>query len=108
MQVPSVVYNPWHKNRVALYTACIRVDAAVDPDLTRIHPNAVPVVTKQNHCTNVLIGWSVAKSIAVAKTAMIGPVVRATTGSKQPRKKDSSITGPSNPSSRIKFHKWIA
>ena len=22
-----VVYNPWHKNRVTLYTACIRVDA---------------------------------------------------------------------------------
>ena len=51
MQVPYVVYNPWHKNRVALYTACIRVDAAVDPDLTRIHPNVIPVVTKQSHCS---------------------------------------------------------
>jgi len=38
----SVVYKDWHKNRVTLYIACIRVDAAVDPDLTRIHPNAVP------------------------------------------------------------------
>src|SRR6266851_7011943 len=77
MQAPSVVYNPWHKNRVTLYTACIRVDAAVDPDLTRIHPNAVPVVTKQNHCTNVLIGWSVAKSTAVVAIPIVGPVVRA-------------------------------
>ena len=42
MQAPSVVYNRWHKNRVTLYTACIRVDAAVDPDLTRIQPNAIP------------------------------------------------------------------
>jgi hypothetical protein len=87
MQVPSVVYNPWHKNRVALYTACIRVNAAVDPDLTRIHPNAIPVVTKQSHFTNVLIGWSVVKSTAVAAMPIVGPVVRDTTGSKHPRKK---------------------
>jgi hypothetical protein len=103
---PSV-YKAWEKNRVALYIACIRVDAAVDPDLTRIHPNAVPVVTKQSHCTNVLIGWSVAKRTAVAAMPIVGPVVRATTGSKQPRKRDSSMIGPSNASRRIKFHKWI-
>ena len=36
MQAPSVVYNPWHKSRVALYTAYIRVDAAVDPDLEKL------------------------------------------------------------------------
>ena len=86
MQAPSVVYNAWHKNRVALYTARIRVDAAVDPDLTRIHPNAIPVVTKQSHCTNVLIGWSVAKSTAAAAIPTVGPVVRDTTGSKHPQK----------------------
>src|SRR6266436_6507186 len=103
----SVVYKDWHKNRVTLYIACIRVDAAVEPDLTRIHPKAVPVAKKHSHCTNVVIGWSVAKSTAVAAIPIVGPVVRATTGSKQPRKKDSSITGLSNPSSRIKFHKWI-
>src|SRR5260370_42707183 len=59
---PSVVYNPWHKNRVTLYIACIRAAAGVEPDLTRLHPNAVPVVTKQSHCTYVLIWWCVAKS----------------------------------------------
>jgi hypothetical protein len=107
MQVPSVVYNPWHKNRVALYTACIRVDAAVDPDLTRIHPNAIPVVTKQSHFTNVLIGWSVVKSTAVAAMPIVGPVVRDKTGSKHPRKSDSSMIGSSNASRRIKFQKWI-
>ncbi len=79
----------------------------MESDLTRIHPNAVPVAKKQSHCTSELIGWSVAKSTAVAKTARIGPVVRATTGSKHPRKSDSPMIGPSNPSTRIKFHKWI-
>jgi hypothetical protein len=107
MQASSVVYNPWHKNRVTLYIACIRVDAAVDPDLTRIHPNAVPVTKKQSHCTSVLIGWRVAKSAAVAAMPIVVPVVRATTGSKHPRKSDSSMIGPSNPSRRTKFQKWI-
>lgn len=92
---------------VTLYVACIRPDTAVDPDLTRIRPNAVPVPKKQSHCTSVVIGWSVAKSAAVAATPIVGPVERATTGSKQPRKRDSSMIGPSNPSRRIKFHKWI-
>jgi len=84
MQVPYVVYNPWHKNRVALYTACIRV-----------------------HCTNVLIGWSVVKSTAAAAMPIVGPVVQDPTGSKHPRKSDSSMIGPSNGSRRIKFQKWI-
>ena len=83
----------------------MRAEAVVEPDLTRIHPNAVPVVKKQSHCANVVIGWNVAKSAAVAAMPIVGPDVRATTGSKQPRKRDSSITGPSNPSRRIKFHK---
>src|SRR5260370_18115116 len=65
----SVVYKDWHKNRVTLYIACIRVDAAVDPDLTRIHPNAVPVLTKQSHCTNVLTGGRVPNSIPMPKTS---------------------------------------
>ena len=107
MQPPSVVYNLWHKNRVTLYIACIRVDAAVDPDLTRIHPNAIPVIKKQSHCTNVPIGWSVAKSTAVAAMPIVGPVVRDTTGTKHPRKSDSSMIGPSNASRRSKFQKWI-
>jgi len=107
MQVPSFAYNPWHKNRVTLYIVCMRVDAAVDPDLTRIHPNALPVVTKQSHCTNALIAWSVAKRAAVAAIPIVGPMVRATTGSKQPRKRDSSMIGPSNASRKIKSHKWI-
>ena len=107
VQAPAVVYNAWQKNRVALYAACIRVDAAVDPDLTRIHPNAIPVVAKQSHCTSVLIRWSVAKSTAVAAMPIVGPVVRDTTGSKHPRKSDSSMNGPSHASRRIKFQKWI-
>ena len=100
-----VDYQAWHKNSVTLYIACIRADAAVDPDLTRVHPNAIPVATKQIHCTNVLIGWSVAKSTAVAAMPISGPVVRASIGSKQPRKRDSSMIGPSKASRRIKFQK---
>lgn len=90
----SAVYKAWHKNRVALYIACIRAEAVVEPDLTRIHPNAVPVVKKQSHCTSVVIGWNVAKTAAVDMTAIVVPVVRATTGSKHPRKSDSSMIGP--------------
>ena len=87
-QAASVIYKPWHKIRVALYIACIRADAAVDPDLTRIHPNAGPVAKKQSHCTSDLIGWSVAKSPAQAAMPTVGPVVLATTRNKQPRKRD--------------------
>ena len=79
----------------------------VDSDLTQIHPNALPVVTKQSHCTDVLIAWSVAKSTAVTAMPIVGPVVRATIGSRHPRKRDSSMIAPRNASRRIKFQKWI-
>src|SRR5947208_10345406 len=92
VQAPAVVYNAWQKNRVALYAACIRVDAAVDPDLTRIHPNAIPVVAKQSHCTSVLIGWRGAKSTAVAAMPVVGSVVREKTGGKHTRNRAPSMT----------------
>lgn len=60
------------RDKVTSYIACVRVVAAIDPDVTRVPPHGIAVVTKPSDCTNVRIGWSLVESTAVA--AM--PIVR--------------------------------
>lgn len=60
------------RDKVTSYIACVRVVAAVDPDVARVHPHGIAVVTKQSDCTNVRIGWSLVESTAVAAI----PIVR--------------------------------
>ena len=60
------------RDKVASYIACVRVVAVVDPDVARVHPHGIAVVTKQSDCTYVRIGWSLVESTAVAAI----PIVR--------------------------------
>jgi hypothetical protein len=72
----------------------MRAAAVVEPETTRTQPQRIPLTAKQAQWRSVGGWWKMAKTTAVRMTAAGDPEVRAISGSRQPRKKDSSTTGP--------------